>query len=117
MSLLSLSPMLDTRDMKATTEFYTNMLGFTCAAARDEWSSFTHGDVTVMFSLPNEHMGHERAIMSGSLYFRVDNADELWTKLKDTCKVCYEIENFEYGMREFAIYDNNGYLLQFGQIL
>jgi hypothetical protein len=26
----------------------------------------------------------------------------------------YTIENFEYGMREFAIYDNNGYMLQFG---
>jgi hypothetical protein len=29
--------------------------------------------------------------------------------------VCYGIEDFFYGMREFAIYDNNGYLLQFGQ--
>ena len=26
-----------------------------------------------------------------------------------------EIETFEWGMREFAIYDNNGYVLQFGQ--
>ena len=24
-------------------------------------------------------------------------------------------EDFEHGMREFAIYDNNGYMLQFGQ--
>jgi len=28
--------------------------------------------------------------------------------------ICYEIETFEWGMREFAIYDNNGYILQFG---
>jgi len=35
--------------------------------------------------------------------------------LKDKVEVCYGIENFHYGMREFAIYDNNGYLLQFGQ--
>jgi hypothetical protein len=28
---------------------------------------------------------------------------------------CYPIEDFEYGRREFAIFDNNGYLLQFGQ--
>ncbi|MFN5228579.1 MAG: hypothetical protein ACK5Q3_18600 [Planctomycetota bacterium] len=27
------------------------------------------------------------------------------------------LEDFDYGMREFAIYDNNGYLLQFGQSL
>jgi hypothetical protein len=25
------------------------------------------------------------------------------------------MEDFEYGMREFAIRDNNGYILQFGQ--
>jgi len=30
-------------------------------------------------------------------------------------RICYPIETFEYGMREFAIYDNNGYLLQFGE--
>jgi hypothetical protein len=24
------------------------------------------------------------------------------------------MEDFAYGMREFAIYDNNGYMLQFG---
>lgn len=39
----------------------------------------------------------------------------MWWKLKDKARVCYGIEIFEYGMREFAIYDNNGYLLQFGQ--
>lgn len=32
-------------------------------------------------------------------------------------RVCYAIENFGYGMREFGVYDNNGYLLQFGQPL
>ncbi len=37
------------------------------------------------------------------------------TDLKGKSKICYSIENFEYGMREFAIYDNNDYVLQFGQ--
>jgi hypothetical protein len=37
--------------------------------------------------------------------------------LKDHARVCYPIEDFHYGMREFAIFDNNGYLLQFGQPL
>ncbi len=31
--------------------------------------------------------------------------------------MCYLIENFEYGLREFAIYDNNGDPLQFGKEL
>jgi hypothetical protein len=41
----------------------------------------------------------------------------LWTSIKDAVKVCYPMEDFHYGMREFAIYDNNGYMLQFGSPL
>ena len=43
------------------------------------------------------------------------NVDLFWERIKDNVKICYPIENFEYGMREFGIYDNNGYLLQFGE--
>jgi uncharacterized glyoxalase superfamily protein PhnB len=35
--------------------------------------------------------------------------------LKDSTTVVYPLEDFDYGMREFAIRDNNGYVLQFGQ--
>ena len=36
----------------------------------------------------------------------------------DRVRICYPIETFDYGMREFAIYDdNNGYVLQFGRPL
>jgi hypothetical protein len=40
-----------------------------------------------------------------------------WSQLKDQARVYYAIETFPYGMREFAIYDNNGYLLQFGEAI
>jgi len=36
-------------------------------------------------------------------------------KLKDKAEVACGIENIEYGMREFAVLDNNGYMLQLGQ--
>jgi protein involved in sex pheromone biosynthesis len=39
------------------------------------------------------------------------------TALNSTVKIVYETENFEYGMREFAIYDNNEYIVQFGQYI
>jgi uncharacterized glyoxalase superfamily protein PhnB len=53
--------------------------------------------------------------MTGSLYFKSEAVDEIWQCLKDKAQVEYPLENFEYGMREFAIRDCNGYLLQFGQ--
>ena len=68
-----------------------------------------------MFSAANEHEGDVRPAFTGSLYFRVRDVDSLWTRLKDEARVCYPIDDFAYGMREFAIYDNNGYLLQFGE--
>jgi hypothetical protein len=53
--------------------------------------------------------------MSGSLYMAVNDVESIWQSVKDACKICYPLEVFEYGMKEFGIYDNYGYLLQFGQ--
>ncbi len=37
------------------------------------------------------------------------------TRIGDKARLCYDIETFPWGMREFAVYDNNGYILQFGE--
>jgi uncharacterized glyoxalase superfamily protein PhnB len=109
--------MFRTWDLPGTIEFYTHVLGFECEAHEPDWgwASLTQGPVALMFSAPNEHEGDVAPAFTGSLYFRVSDVDSLWSRLKDEARVCYPIENFAYGMREFAIYDNNGYLLQFGE--
>jgi len=68
-----------------------------------------------MFSLPNAHQPFNNPVFTGSFYFSVSQVDDLWEALKNTPYIYYAIEDFEYGMREFAIKDNNGYVLQFGQ--
>jgi len=40
--------------------------------------------------------------------------DSLWEQIREKAAVVYPIEDFDYGMREFAIRDSNGYVLQFG---
>lgn len=114
-----LTPMLESHDMQATLKFYTEALNFTCAAKFDDlsWLSLQKDNIEIMFSIPNAHRNISKAIMSGSLYIKTNEVETLWESLKDICKICYPLEDFEYGMREFAIYDNNGYLLQFGQDL
>jgi len=109
--------MMWTEDLKGTVDFYTDVLGFTCGEFNEEWgwATLCKDDVSLMLSLPNEHTLYEKIGFTGSFYFHTDDVDALWNELKDKAKVCYDLENFEYGMREFAIYDNNGYLLQFGQ--
>ncbi len=114
---LGLIPMLRTKQLQETIDFYTQTLGFTCEAKNDsrDWASLKKDAVRIMIVVPNEHGPFKKPRFTGSLYMRVDNIDELWNTLKDTARIRYEIKNFEWGMREFGIYDNNGYLLQFGQ--
>ncbi len=103
--------------MDGTIAFYTGILGFTLAAKNDDWgwASLYKDEVSIMLGKPNEHWPFDKPSFTGSFYFNVDNVDELWEQVKDKTTVCYHIENFEWQMREFGIYDNNGYLLQFGQ--
>lgn len=68
-----------------------------------------------MITKPNSHEKFGRIGFSGSFYFNVDDVEGLWNDLNTITKICYPIETFEWGMREFAVYDNNGYILQFGQ--
>jgi len=116
---LNLSPMLETKDMQATLKFYTEVLGFKCDTFSEEWgwAHFSKDEVAIMFSKPNEERNIPEPIMSGSLYIEVDDVDSVWDELKYAGNICYPIENFEYGMREFGMFDNNGYLLQFGEVI
>jgi uncharacterized glyoxalase superfamily protein PhnB len=107
--------MLRTWDLPGTIEFYRQVLGFECDASEPGWASLSCGPVSLMLAGPNQHEGDVAPAFTGSLYFRVADVDGLWARLKVQARVCYLIETFAYGMREFAIYDNNGYLLQFGQ--
>ena len=115
--LKEIRPMFWTKQLKETIEFYTKVLGFTCGAQSDDWgwAAVHRDDIEVMFAIPNEHTPFVIPVFSGSIYINVEDVESLWLEYKDKCKICYPIETFEYGMREFAIYDNNGYLLQFGQ--
>lgn len=112
----ALRPILWTESLDETIGFYTQILGFTLMGRSDEWqwASIKKDDVQIMLS-QNEYEKPNGIGFTGSFYFNVDHVDELWEDLKTKAKVCYEIETFEWEMREFAVYDNNGYLLQFGQ--
>ena len=116
---IKLTPMLESHDMQATLKFYTEVLNFTCDVKLEDlsWLTLHKDDIQIMFCTPNEHRNIPKSIMSGSLYINTNEVAALWESLKDSCEICYPLEDFEYGMREFAIYDNNGYLLQFGQDL
>jgi uncharacterized glyoxalase superfamily protein PhnB len=111
----ALTPMLWTAEIPETVAFYTEVLGFECPVLEEGWAVLLKDEVEIMLAYPNAHVPFEGAMFTGSFYINTTDVDALWDAYKDTCTICYEIDNFEYGMREFAIYDNNNYILQFGQ--
>ncbi|KMQ61800.1 glyoxalase [Chryseobacterium sp. BLS98] len=113
----ALRPVLWTENIDETIGFYTRILGFTLMGRNDDWqwASIRKDDIQIMLSQPNAHEKKEGIGFTGSFYFNVDDVDDLWEDLKTKAKICYEIETFDWDMREFAVYDNNGYILQFGQ--
>jgi catechol 2,3-dioxygenase-like lactoylglutathione lyase family enzyme len=118
MKITHLRPTLWTEDLPGTIAFYTELLGFTVGEFNEDWgwaSLWISDEVGVMLARPNEHTTYDKIGFTGSFYFNVESVDEVWAKLKDKAEVCYGIEEFEWGMREFAVYDNNGYMLQFGE--
>jgi uncharacterized glyoxalase superfamily protein PhnB len=115
-----ITPLMETKDLQETISFYKEILGFTLAGTFDHdgktiWCRLYRDKVDIMFSLPNIEMNYGRILLSGSLYIYIDSVDEFWETIKDKVEVVYPPENFEYGMREFAIKDNNGYVLNFGE--
>jgi uncharacterized glyoxalase superfamily protein PhnB len=90
-------------------------LRFECINRVEGWASLKKDDTELMLSLPNAHEPFDKIQFTGSFYFRIDNVDQFWEQIRDKATLVYPLENFEHGMREFAIRDNNGYILQFGQ--
>lgn len=113
----ALRPVLWTENLDETIVFYMRVLGFSLMDRNNEWqwASLRKDEIYIMLSQPDKHEKNTSIGFSGSFYFNVNKVDDLWEDLKTKAKVCYEIETFEWGMREFAIYDNNGYILQFGE--
>lgn len=117
MKLKRLTPILYTADLPASLDFYTRLLGFTVIGQDMDWgyARVALDEVDIMLSLPNALLKFEKPCFTGSLYIETDGVDAWWEKLRGQCEVCYPPENFEYGMREFAVYDNNRYIVQFGE--
>ena len=117
MKFKALTPVLWTTQLHETIEFYTTILGFTLEELNQERGlcNLTKDKISIMFAVPNQKIPFDGAKFTGSLYIIIEEVDTLWAKLQDKATIFYPIENFEYGMREFAIIDNNGYILQFGK--
>ena len=111
--------MLRTPDLGRAIAFYVERLGFSLQRRSDAdgWASLQRDGIELMFSTHNAHAGDTAPAFTGSLYFRLDDADavdRLWASLQGKVRTCYPPDTFLYCMREFGLFDDDGYLLQFG---
>jgi catechol 2,3-dioxygenase-like lactoylglutathione lyase family enzyme len=121
--LKHLSPILWTKDLDKTIEYYTTVLGFEARSHFPDFVSLSRDRVEIMFVVPhNDHEGEKpeepffpKPILTGSIYITLQHVDELWLGVKDNVEVISPLCDQEYKMRDFSIRDNNGYELVFGE--
>ncbi len=113
MAFRSLVPMLQTLDLIATRQWYEDILGFRVVSKpHPAWMHLVRDKVELMF-MTNDHLGAPAA--TATQYITVDDVMALHKAIKDRVTVEWGPERMPYDMLEFAIRDNNGYLLSFGQ--
>lgn len=115
MGLRSLTPVLVTHDLSGTIAFLETVFGFRVEARADEfhWARLVRDEVRVMLCGPLDDAPQQPPQLSGSLYIVCEDVDAEWHALAGRARVCFEPETQHYGMREFGVYDNNGYLYVF----
>lgn len=105
-------PVLPSMDIKATTKFYVETLGFHVTGDYDDYVLLQRDYVEV-------HLWHGAArniCENSGCYLRVANVDELYKEFSEKgVKMRHPLELKEWGMREFAVIDNDGNLLRFGE--
>jgi uncharacterized glyoxalase superfamily protein PhnB len=120
----SLTQNIFVRDINETIEFY-KIIGFDIAMTVPEkgdfvWVMMSCGNVNFMFQ-SFETLRDELPLVSrqdgGSQLFYIQTKDvrSLHDTIKEKVKVIKGIEKTFYGATEFAIRDNNGYVLTFAE--
>ena len=121
-------PMLEANDVKATADFYVDVLGFELTSSIPdgdggyEWVSLRRGAVGFMFNGRHFHDGvvdeeHPATpIITGSLYLNVEDVDALADELRGRGAIIdFGPVDQPHGMREIGLTDPNGYFLLFGR--
>ena len=122
MKYQSLTPNMGVKSVTETVKFYTEILGFTKIVSVPEsgeliFAILKAGDVNIMFQ-QKENLQEEYPELKGqnqnscfTFYIKMENKNDLYETLKHTAFLVKEIHTTPYGAEEFAIMDNNGFIL------
>ena len=112
-----LVPSLLVRDLEATLIFY-GRLGFARTGVFPDddapiWAEVTRDGIALQFYTDPPQGTPADPVLSGALYLYPSDVRALADEFKEITPFAWGPEVMEYGMREFAIQDPDGYYLAF----
>ena len=121
-----LSPNLIVDDVDETLRFYRDVLKFNLmmSVPAEEpfvWVAMARNDVEVMIQARKSAsrviplFENKEAGGSLMLYIEMEDVMELYDSIKTQVTLIEDLHTKPYGMREFSIQDNNGFVLTFAQ--
>ena len=121
----SMETNLMVENVDKTVDFYGKILGFSVVASvpgkdgKLQFAIVVKDNLFLMFQ-DRKNLIEECPVLktvktqpSATLYIKVDNFNELYRELKSKYEILCEPHKTFYGRNEFAIKDNNGYVLTF----
>jgi len=105
-------PLLPAFHIRTTIEFYEKMLGFT-ALNKGNYAVLTYGNAEIHIYQTDDIT----AVKNNGCYIQVQNIEDLYANfsLTGVIRAGTILEDKWGGVKEFAINDNNGNLLRFGE--
>lgn len=122
----SITPNLLVRDVKKSTEFYRDVLGFTMGETVPDKEPFVfvwmkRDDVSVFLNdiKAAEHDYPPAAKMpqggTAAMFFIISDVDDYHSKVAPKANVIMPLKTQFYGMREFAVTDPDGHIITFAE--
>ena len=124
MEYKSLSPNIGVKNVEETVQIYTEILGFKLVMSVSSsdgnsllWAMVANGRAKLMFqdaeSLKEEYpqLADRPATSIMTFYIKMQGMRKLYEKLRGTAYIAKEMNKTAYGVDEFAVIDNNGYIL------
>ena len=119
MQFQSLSPILWTKNLQETIVFYETLLGFKSRSNFPNFVALYKDEAEIMFVVPGGEPDDKdffpRPLLTGSIYVFMKDVNEFWESVKQKVKIKTPIADRQYLMRDFSIFDNNGYEIVFGE--
>ena len=110
---MSVSLMLRCLNRAKTRAFYTAVLGFDAVDSAEASLTVRKEGGSLMFT--EADLWQAAPTCTGTIYFSVADVDAYYLSVKDRAPLAWPLQDMDYGTREFAVTDCNGYLIAFQQ--